>query len=51
MYYIHISEHKQNAHNDGNIAQPLNSFQKKNSTPRHNDMHWLHHRCYMGEHI
>ena len=24
--FMYISEHKQNAHNDGNKAQPLNSF-------------------------
>ena len=34
----------QNAHNDGNRA----AF--RNSAPRHKDVHWLHHRCYMGEH-
>ena len=22
----------------------------RNSAPRHEDVHWLHHRCYMGEH-
>ena len=35
-------------HETMETAQPLNSFW--NSVPRHNDMHWLHHRCYMNEH-
>ena len=42
--YLYISEHNQNAQNDGNRAQPL-AF--RNSVPRHKDVHWLHHRSYM----
>ena len=47
--YIYISEHKQNAHNDGNKAQPL-KWLLKMAFPRHKEVHWLQHRCYMGEH-
>ena len=47
--YIYISEHNQNAQNDGNRAQPLNSFHS-HSVPRHGDVHWFHHGCYMDEH-
>ena len=42
------TEHKENAHNNGNRALPLNSF--TNSAPHHKDVQWLHHRWYMGEH-
>ena len=23
----------------------------KNSVPRHKEVRWLHHRCYIGEHL
>ena len=45
----YIGEHKQNAHNDGDRAQPLKRL-LENSVPRHEEVHWLHHRYYMGEH-
>ena len=48
--YTHISEHKQNEHKDGNRAQPLKWLLKTLSVPRLKEVHWLHHRCYMGEH-
>ena len=22
----------------------------RNSVPRHKEVHWVHHRCYMAEH-
>ena len=44
--YIYISEHKQNAHNDGNRAQPLKRHLE--TVPRHKEVHWVSKSHFKG---